>query len=60
MKYVKKHQWPTEGATIKFVNRKTDRLDARVDRLHLALSRMSTRLAVLEQPQVDLETIEEE
>lgn len=44
----KKYPWPTDGATIKYVNRKTDKSERRITALHMALHRMSIRLEAVE------------
>ncbi len=44
----KPHQWPTDGATMKYVDRVTDRLTMRIDKLLSRVRSVQSRLAWLE------------
>ncbi len=43
----KPHQWPTDGATMKYVDRVNDRLTVRIDKLLTRVRSLQTDMAVL-------------
>ncbi len=43
------HQWPTDAATRKYVDRGYDRLQGRIDRLNTQINDLSTELVKWEQ-----------
>lgn len=45
----KNHPWPTDGATRKYVDRKTDRMDRRLDGHSDMLGRLKQRIIDIEE-----------
>ncbi len=53
------HQWPTNGATRAYVDRATDRLTARIDRMVEKNRRLQAELVTLRKRVVELLVLEE-